>query len=514
MEVTGRNALELDRHPCQHRADSRGELLRVGDAQPAEGHDAAARPLPSGLPDLLFERAVRLGRLREEESGRRQSQQQDDDTEGGYRRGMQARSYTILGSILTIALLSGAARAESPSPSAMVFHAETPAGELLDTGSADREFNPASVVKVATTLWALEKLGAGHRFTTRFALRGSGDRSGRVDGDLVVYGGADPDFHLENAYLVARELNRAGVRKITGHVLVDDRFWIGWEGGSEKRDEDPVRRAVAMATAFRDTIDPARWSEATRKGVLEFRKRRGLENEPLPRVEVEGEGRGPGVPSGLVTLVVHRSNPLHVMLKRLNAYSNNDIERLGASLGEPADLARFLKTREVGATLTSLSGLGRNRMTCDGVTTLLRELQARCEEDDLKVEDLLPVNGCDPGTLENYRQLSEDDKRGAVTAKTGSLTETDGGVAALAGFARAEAGESLFCVALPGIGKRLQSARDAHERWLLALMEGQGGPLPGECGAPVLYSDDRATALFKPGASSSLSSRSTSSSVL
>ena len=41
-------------------------------------------------------------------------------------------------------------------------------------------------------------------------------------------------------------------------------------------------------------------------------------------------------------LAEHRSNRLRAILKRFNAYSNNDIERLGETLGDATALAGFL----------------------------------------------------------------------------------------------------------------------------------------------------------------------------
>ena len=140
-------------------------------------------------------------------------------------------------------------------------------------------------------------------------------------------------------------------------------------------------------------------------------------------------------------------------LKRLNAFSNNDIERLGASLGGGEELAAFVRSHlgsdSARIRFETLSGLGTNRMTCRDITRLLRELRTECDAAGLAVSDLLPAMGCDPGTLEQFSRLGAHELRAAVVAKTGSLTETDGGVAILAGFARVADGESVFCVASP-----------------------------------------------------------------
>lgn len=383
------------------------------------------------------------------------------------------------------------------APTEPVWHVESWEGRTIESRGADAAINPASVVKLATTLWALERLGAGHRFSTRFGIHGTLD-AGALEGNLVVRGGADPDFHVENAYLVARELNRAGLLEVRGALLVDDSFWIGWEGGRERREADPRRRAAQMAARLRDALDPARFGPETRSSIEEFRKRRGFTAEALPRVVVRGKVGQSSAGEPATIVVEHRSNPLAATLKRLNAFSNNDIERLGASLGSADALAESIERRwndpEPAPRLETLSGLGSNRMSCRQIVRLLRELVEACRRHGLDAGDLLPVTGCDPGTLEHFPVLDEERLRGALVAKTGTLAETDGGVAVLAGLAHTGQGDRLFCIATPGIGHDAGRARAAQSQWLLDWIARQDGPRPGSCGASVVYSDDEAVA--------------------
>ncbi len=100
--------------------------------------------------------------------------------------------------------------------------------------------------------------------------------------------------------------------------------------------------------------------------------------------------------------------------------------------------------------------------------------------------------GCDPGTMKAvYPDLYEEAAR-ALVAKTGTLTETDGGVAVLAGFLQTAQGERLFAVAIPGSGTRQEQARKRIEEWTQDLIERHGGVRPGECAAEVVYSDTHA----------------------
>jgi D-alanyl-D-alanine carboxypeptidase/D-alanyl-D-alanine-endopeptidase (penicillin-binding protein 4) len=393
--------------------------------------------------------------------------------------------------VLSAAVLS-AWGLDAGSPPRLVWHVETAAGQPLEARDPDESINPASVVKVATSLWALERLGPDHRFATRFATPGLDPETGVSSGDLWVFGGADPDFQPENAYRVAEALNRAGLRRVRGRLLVDDRFWIGWEGGSERRDADHATRARAMAVRLQEALDPSRWDRRTRTLMEEFRARQGIEGSP-PRVVIDG---GVGVhasdePRG--TLLIHRSNPLRRVLKRFNAYSNNDIERLGLLLGPPEALAGMLSERwelsRDALRIETLSGLGSNRMTPRQVVRLLHEFSRVSRRLDLRVEDLLPTVGCDPGTLEHFSRFSEE-PTGSLVAKTGTLARTDGGIAVLAGIVRTQAGERFFCVAAPNAGGALARARAAEQHWLVERIERDGGGRSGDCGERVGYSDD------------------------
>ncbi len=247
-----------------------------------------------------------------------------------------------------------------------------------------------------------------------------------------------------------------------------------------------------MALRLRDALDPARWNRETERLIHEFTQRRGIDGDP-PRVTIEGgvathDGKGTD-PSRLI----HRSNPLKRTLKRLNAYSNNDIERLGASLGGAQDLAVELSRRwgvaAAGLRVETLSGLGTNRMTPRQVVRLLRDFDEVCREQELRPQDILPITGCDPGTLEQFRGLADKANR-ALVAKTGTLVRTDGGIAVLAGIASTGTGPLYFCVAAPRSGKSLTEARRAEEQWVLDLFARHADVRPVGCGDSVGYSDD------------------------
>jgi D-alanyl-D-alanine carboxypeptidase len=131
------------------------------------------------------------------------------------------------------------------------------------------------------------------------------------------------------------------------------------------------------------------------------------------------------------------------------------------------------------------SGLGTNRMTPRLVVGMIRELWLACERLDLSLADVLPVAGCDPGTLRSFRRLEPS----SVIGKTGTLVYTDGGVSVLAGVARTADGEIVFCVVMPRAGRKLHWSRRQEETWLLELFDAHGGPRLGPCPAELPWPD-------------------------
>src|SRR5262245_41472056 len=68
---------------------------------------------------------------------------------------------------------------------------ETLDGEKLLSYNVDCPFNPASVVKLATSVVAIEKLGVDYRYGTEFYTNGRfSPETGELEGDLIVMGAA------------------------------------------------------------------------------------------------------------------------------------------------------------------------------------------------------------------------------------------------------------------------------------------------------------------------------------
>ena len=85
---------------------------------------------------------------------------------------------------------------------------------------ATQAMAPGSTMKLVTSIVALDRLGPNHRGRTE--LLAAGKIEGELlAGDLVLKGGADPDFDLPALWHMLWQLRQRGVREIAGDVLLD-----------------------------------------------------------------------------------------------------------------------------------------------------------------------------------------------------------------------------------------------------------------------------------------------------
>jgi D-alanyl-D-alanine carboxypeptidase/D-alanyl-D-alanine-endopeptidase (penicillin-binding protein 4) len=97
--------------------------------------------------------------------------------------------------------------------------ADAQSGRVLAARDGARAMPPASTAKLLTSLYALDRLGPGYRFTTRLIATGP-LRGGRLAGDLVLAGGGDATLHTDQLVQLAKALRGAGVTSVAGRFLV------------------------------------------------------------------------------------------------------------------------------------------------------------------------------------------------------------------------------------------------------------------------------------------------------
>ncbi len=95
-------------------------------------------------------------------------------------------------------------------------------GRMLAAEGEHTALNPASNAKLYTAAAALAMLHGDHRFETTL----SGTLKGAtVTGSIVLRGFGDPSLGTADLYSLVAELKAEGVTKITGDILVDQRFF-------------------------------------------------------------------------------------------------------------------------------------------------------------------------------------------------------------------------------------------------------------------------------------------------
>ncbi|MBE9194209.1 MULTISPECIES: D-alanyl-D-alanine carboxypeptidase/D-alanyl-D-alanine-endopeptidase [Synechocystis] len=285
----------------------------------------------------------------------------------------------------------------------------------LGYNQANNAFPAASLTKIATSVAALATWPPDHRFTTRFYADGP-ITAGVLQGNLLIAGDHDPLFVWEEAIAVGNALNRAGIREVTGDLVVVGNFAMNFEA-------DP---AVAGAL-FKQAVDESQWSAIVNKAFGDLPS-----NTPRPQVKIAGTIQTQAVlPPNLEPLLEHQSLPLAALLKQMNIYSNNDMaEMLAQAMGGAAIVAQT--TSRLGAIpaaeiqLQNGSGLGvDNRLSPRAVTKMYQVLAEQLQPHGLGIDDIFPVMGRDrQGTLE-WRSMPQ-----GLTVKTGTLNT----VSALAGI--------------------------------------------------------------------------------
>jgi D-alanyl-D-alanine carboxypeptidase/D-alanyl-D-alanine-endopeptidase (penicillin-binding protein 4) len=92
-------------------------------------------------------------------------------------------------------------------------------GRVIEALNADTALPPASCAKAATAMFALQRLGSGHRWTTRVLATGPVS-GGTVQGDLILQGSGDPTLSTDTLGDLAARLAARGVRGVTGRFLL------------------------------------------------------------------------------------------------------------------------------------------------------------------------------------------------------------------------------------------------------------------------------------------------------
>jgi serine-type D-Ala-D-Ala carboxypeptidase/endopeptidase (penicillin-binding protein 4) len=326
---------------------------------------------------------------------------------------------------------------------------------LLGNYQGNVPLSAASLTKAATSLAALQTLGAAYRYQTKVGFTGVVQK-GVLKGDLVIQGGQDPFFVWEDAIALGSLLTRQGIRQIDGNLVLQGPFYMNFE-----------TKAVVAGAALRQGLDSAQWNAEA------LQQYQTLPATTLkPQVAIKGDIISTKVPPASTQWIAqHQSLPLVSLLKKMNRYSNNSMADMIANSVGGADVVakRAIATTGVSSTEVQLingSGLAvENRMSPRAVCGIFRAIEQLVQLQGMTIADIFTVIGQDESVL-NQRSLPKQ-----AVLKSGTLDT----VSALAGALPTQQGVVWF--ALMNNDGDVEAFRKRQETFLGSLDQALGTPL-------------------------------------
>ena len=119
-------------------------------------------------------------------------------------------------------------RAGIRPPGVGIYIAEPGTERPLVEVAADQSFNPASTMKLVTTIAALELLGPEFRWYTTVLMTGRIVK-GVLEGNLIVRGGNDPTLTWARLDDLVKRLRKRGITTIQGNIVIDRTLYMAPE---------------------------------------------------------------------------------------------------------------------------------------------------------------------------------------------------------------------------------------------------------------------------------------------
>ena len=353
----------------------------------------------------------------------------------------------------------------------------------------------ASITKVATTLAALATWGPMHRFETLVGWQGKIE-NGVLNGDLIVEGGNDPLFVWEEAIALGNSLQKLGIRRVTGSLIVANGFSMNFETSSG-----------TSGLLLKQAMNAPEWDYAIEYSYAEM-----APGTPQPTLQIDGQVQT--TPNSFKNqasgwFIRHESMPLVAVLKAMNIYSNNIMaQQIADAVGgteavmSQVEAAAGIMPSEI--SLSNGSGLGEeNRMSPRAAVTMMQKIQdllrssASETSQNFTISDIFPITGSDGGTVRD-RGLPPN-----TVVKTGTLAV----VSALAGALPTQK-RGVVWFSLLNYGSDLDGLRSRQDQVISALEQqwGKASEIPLELQTtvrigtdPYRFGDERRNqAIYRP----------------
>ena len=330
---------------------------------------------------------------------------------------------------------------------------------------------PASITKIVVGVTAYAKLGANYQIPTIIYTDDNNIKDGSVDGNLYIKGYGDPDLNSGDIQVLAEEINKAGIKQITGNIVADDSYF------------DNVYKT--LSGVYKGDTGPSYWPYVSglcldkTYGAMSTGNLLSSDLTSLG-ISVQGtviSGTTPGGAKELVQVSHSIYDVLSYMLKESDNHSAITIFKLlgakykkqPASLEDAQDVVSSFLT-ELGVDRYSYeilegSGLTRyNKVNAEMYIKMLKYMY-----DDRFLFDYfmnsLSIAGKD-GTLKN--RMIGTEAEGNVYAKTGTINS----VSALSGYVIDKDSEVLmFYVVMNGFGGNATEMRAAQDDVCILLSQ-------------------------------------------
>jgi serine-type D-Ala-D-Ala carboxypeptidase/endopeptidase (penicillin-binding protein 4) len=326
----------------------------------------------------------------------------------------------------------------------------------------------ASNTKLFTSAAALARFGPDGTLGTEVLGDGQLGDTGVWRGNLYLRGGGDPTFgsgtytrkyfgRAPTVQQLAKQIDQAGVERITGHVYGDESRFDSLRGGPDSGygvsewvgplSALSYNHGFASESGSSFQTDPPAFAAARLDDALEARG-----------IVVKGKPGARKAPSGLDVVASVDSPPMARIIRLMNEPSDNffaetlakdvamQVNGRGTTSAGAALIAGFARRLGSRVRLVDGSGLSRSdRASPYRVVRLLRSMYGREQEDSNAYFESLAIAGSE-GTLADRMERGPAHRR--CVAKTGTLSD----VSALSGYCEVTSGNDYaFSILMNGV---------------------------------------------------------------
>ncbi|MFA6236005.1 MAG: D-alanyl-D-alanine carboxypeptidase [Bacteriovorax sp.] len=344
-----------------------------------------------------------------------------------------------------------------------------PQGENIDL-----RVRLASVSKLMTTLWAVEKLGPEFRYDTKLFIKGN---------NLHIVGSLDPFLGNEKMFFLVSQLNDLGFSHFD--TITFDKIIQINPNAQIHSDQYPLITRESNARNLRTYFNTKSWSKDFKAeydriaSLAKTGKFRKVVNFDIGAAVFSETNPFEGDPEARVLTL--SAPPLYKYLKEINVKSNNYaahtiFRKLGGENAFKDYMAERFNLTEEDIHFWNGSGLPEiingvrndNYASCRIVGDLIAALKESAEKQGKKLEDIVAVPGSDAGTFRN--RVFPADYKNSFVAKTGTLMHTS----TLAGAMSTKKGISFFGIFNQSTD--IISSKIVQNGMVVSIMTEMGGP--------------------------------------